>query len=720
MWIPNLVKINNLDVKNLLKLTFILNILFIVFTEIDFAFSGYAFIRYLFTFFYITFIPGFYLLRVFKIRELENNEVIFYSIGLSITSLMSIGLGLNYLGLYFSFISITLNNLVISLLTFITALSLIIYIIDKGFSEKINHLNIPIKYIFIIFTFILISILGVYYSFYYNYNILLIFLYLIISIIPVFIIFRSKFNNYLIIILIFSISIALLFNKSLLSTYISGADIQQEYYLSSLVIKNSSWNSTLSYDINGMLSIVMLAPIYSIIMNIDLVWIFKIVYPLLFALVPCCLYFVFKKQFNEKTAFLASFFVISLYTFYWEMPQLGRQEIAELFFVLVVYLITNNQLEKSKKSFLIVIFLASLSVSHYGLSYFTIYFLVFMLLIENILENKLIKKFFYRIKSSSEVMKNDRIINVYIVIFFITITFTWNVYIASSQTLIHVTSLGSRFINTLVTDFLNLGSRQGLTILITSQGSLLHEVTKYLDLFLIFLISIGIFSLLINYHKLKFSNEYKALSFANFFLCFGGLLLPYISNALNTTRLFQITTLTLAPYIILGAESGLGFLKWVLKMRAGTSVFIFKMISVILCIFMLFNSGWIYEVTGDNPTSYLLNNKIDNPTFNEMEVTGAKVWNNLRVNQSIYADLNRWLLLESVNLSNIIPAYYRVNQTNNIYIQNNTFIYLGTYNIQSNKFLLLGSPGLNAINTQIVTSNSSKVYSNLYCDLYLK
>ena len=402
------------------------------------------------------------------------------------------------------------------------------------------------------------------------------------------------------------------------------------------------------------------------------------------------------------------------------MPQLGRQEIAEIFFVLVIYLITNNSLEKGKKSILIVIFLASLTVSHYGLSYFTIFFLAFMLIVENILESTIFKRFFYRIKSSTEVVKSDRIINFYILIFFITITVTWNIYIASSQTIIHVASLGTRFVSTLITDFLSPSSSQGLTILISSQNSLLHEVTKYLDLFLIFLISIGILSIFIKYHKLKFSNEYKVLSFANFFLCIGGLILPYVSNSLNTTRLFQITTLTLAPLVVFGAESILDFFKWAFKMKAFSSVSVLKVLSIILCIFMLFNSGWIYEVTGDNPTSYLLNNQIDSPRFNEMELAGAKVWTSLRVNQPIFADSNRWLLLESFNLTDTVPAYYRSNMTNNILIQNNTFIYLGTYNIQSDKFVLLQAPDIGYISSDAVVSGLNKVYSNLGCDLYLK
>ena len=463
----------------------------------------------------------------------------------------------------------------------------------------------------------------------------------------------------------------------------------------------------------------MLAPIYSIILNIDLVWVFKIIYPLLFTLVPVCLFFVFKKQFNAKTAFLACFFIISLYTFYLEMPQLGRQEIAEIFFVLVVYLITNKSLDMGKKSLLVVIFLTSLSISHYGLSYFTIYFLIFVLLAEKILGSNLIKRFVYRMKSPVTTTSGDNVINIFIVIFFTAITVMWNIYVAGSITMIHILSLSSRFITAILTDILSPSSSQGLNIILATQDVFLHLVTKYIYFFIIFLFSIGILYLLINYHKLELNNEFKALSLANFTLCIAGVVVPYVSSSLDTTRLFHISTLTLAPYLVLGGQSIVGFLKSIFRIKVDTSGLNYKIIAMILCVFMLFNSGWVYEVTGDHPSSYLLNNNIDTSIFNQMEVTGAKLWNNQRLNQSIYADLNRWLLLESINLNYTIPAYYRVNSTDHLNIPSNTFIYLGTYNIQSDKFFLLDSPESNFVSTGTIVYNSSKVYSNLYCDIYL-
>lgn len=158
--------------------------------------------------------------------------------------------------------------------------------------------------------------------------------------------------------------------------YIWGWDTHHEYYLSNLVIANPLWNSTIPYAVNTMLSIVMFAPIVSSICNMSLTWVFKIIYPLLFSLVPLGLYRVFQKQIDDKIAFLSCFFFVSLFMFYTEMLQLARQQIAELFFVLLILLMIDKNMDKTKRAFLSIVFGVSLVVSHYGLSYIYMFCLI--------------------------------------------------------------------------------------------------------------------------------------------------------------------------------------------------------------------------------------------------------------------------------------------------------------------------------------------------------
>jgi uncharacterized membrane protein len=186
---------------------------------------------------------------------------------------------------------------------------------------------------------------------------------------------------------VFAITISLLYHKSLISMYVTGYDIQFEYYLCNLVKINGIWDPTLPMVYNGMLSIVMLAPIYSIILNMGMTWVFKIIYPLLFSLVPLGLYLIFQKQTNDKIAFLACFFFMSLAMSFGEMTALARQEIAELFLVLLILLMIDKNMDKTKRSFLFIVFGISLVVSHYGLSYLYMLCLISSWLILVLVEN---------------------------------------------------------------------------------------------------------------------------------------------------------------------------------------------------------------------------------------------------------------------------------------------------------------------------------------------
>jgi uncharacterized membrane protein len=148
-----------------------------MFVKLNIDFPFFILTKYIFCFLYVTYIPGFLLLRVFKIHNLNNSELILYSIGLSITSLMFIGLITNILGASFFFPPITNDILIIALTIFIFMLCLISYFNEKNFSEKIEYVNLSLQKILLIPLFLSLSIVGTYFLYYYNVNILLLILY---------------------------------------------------------------------------------------------------------------------------------------------------------------------------------------------------------------------------------------------------------------------------------------------------------------------------------------------------------------------------------------------------------------------------------------------------------------------------------------------------------------------------------------------------------------
>ena len=73
-------------------------------------------------------------------------------------------------------------------------------------------------------------------------------------------------------------ALTLLFQQTLISEWLTGSDIMTEWSLANSVINAGVWNPNIQHQYDAMLSVVTLAPIYSLISSLDLVWVFKLVY----------------------------------------------------------------------------------------------------------------------------------------------------------------------------------------------------------------------------------------------------------------------------------------------------------------------------------------------------------------------------------------------------------------------------------------------------------
>jgi len=89
---------------------------------------------------------------------------------------------------------------------------------------------------------------------------------------------------------IFVVSISLLYHTSLISTYIWGFDAHSEYFIANLVKNVGFWNSTLPYPHNSLLILSIVAPVYSILCDLNLVWVFKAIFQIFFSLAPVAIY----------------------------------------------------------------------------------------------------------------------------------------------------------------------------------------------------------------------------------------------------------------------------------------------------------------------------------------------------------------------------------------------------------------------------------------------
>lgn len=564
-------------------------------------------LRQLIGFIYLTFIPGIIILRILKLHELDSLETLLYAVGLSLASLMLSGLLLNTLYPLFGLSRpISIINLLITISGVVIILCVICYKRDSDFfaDNFINLkdvLSLPALFLYLLPFF---TILGTYSVNYRKSNFLLMFMIVLIALIVFFIGFDIFIPKKLYSLAVYLISFSLLFHNALISDYIWGWDIHFEYYYSNLVLKNSLWNSTIYGNVNAMLSIVMLAPIYSIITGLSLTWVLKIIYPLIFSLVPLGIYRIFQKQIGDKIGFLSVFFCISFFTFYTEMLALARQQIAELFLILIILLIIDKKMIKMKRSMLYIIFSFSIIVSHYGISYIFMVLLIFVWSL-----------FYLFTKYRSKEIKGD--INSKFVLLYVILTLAWYMYISNSSALSTIVHIGSQISDSVYSDFLdpvsvepiNQKERLESTSIILKQTiSPLHEMGKYIHLISQFFIVIGIFTILLKRSKIKFENEYIAFSFGNLMILLASLSIPYFASSLNTTRLYQITLIFLAPFAVIGGIMIFNMISKIVmrSWNENPDRSSIKIMFIFFIIYFLFNSGFVYEITKDNPESISL------------------------------------------------------------------------------------------------------------------
>ena len=91
MLLNNPLQMNDWKFSQFIKLTLAIQFLLLIFVGLNLKGINIPVIAQLIGFIYLTFIPGYLILRVLKIHEIGNVKSLLYSVGLSIASVMFIG-----------------------------------------------------------------------------------------------------------------------------------------------------------------------------------------------------------------------------------------------------------------------------------------------------------------------------------------------------------------------------------------------------------------------------------------------------------------------------------------------------------------------------------------------------------------------------------------------------------------------------------------------------
>ncbi|MCL0056312.1 DUF2206 domain-containing protein [Dehalococcoidia bacterium] len=756
---------NNWKIGKFLKV--ILAIQLAMLGLIGLAFIGYdiPFLRQILGFIYLTFVPGLLILRILRLHRLGTIETLLYSVGLSIAFVMFLGFFVNMLYPLIGISDpISILPLIITLSIAVAILCVVAY--TRESRETMAHsqhhsiqwseiLSPPALFLFLL---PLLSVLGAYYlaNFHQN-NILLLILIALIALVAALVAFNKFIPQRLYPLAVVMIAISLLWHWSLISQYLTGWDIQWEYYFQNLVLANSSWDPALPFDLNAVLSITMLAPIYSLILNMDTVWVFKIVYPLFFSLVPLALFQVFRKQTDDRIAFLAAFFFMSFFVFFTEMLALARQQIAELFFALSILLFLDKEMAAAKRAALLIIFGFSIIVSHYGLSYFYMFYLLMALPLLLLWRGGAIKETWRSIitrfskfrpchsdpeRSEGEesrpfaIAQGDKINNpsrstlsTTFVMLVVVFGLAWFMYTASGSPFNSIVHIGDQLYHSLGELFnpeaRHLPILQALGLAPMRGGEVEWEIARVFQYVTQLFIVVGVIGLVFNRRKTKFQPVYIAMTLVSALLLAMSIILPYFAGFLNMTRIYHITLFFLAPFCVLG---GITIFRWLFRLvpikafRASSNPIYLKLVVMLVLIpYLLFNTGFIFEVSGATPTSIALNAEMDWPRFNEQELSGKRwLLANKEDATKVFADQLGWLLL----LGHIPRPQLGTFWGETSEIPANTYTYLRSWNVNQGEVMQSWEERGNYIELQNspfyeeVITHRNKIYDNGGAQVY--
>jgi len=372
--------------------------------------------RQVLCFIYLTIVPGIVILKIFGMHDLEFTEKFLFSIGLSIAFVIFLGLIVNQLGLSFGFPAV-LSTAFFLLATncAVFFLCVLCYFLNRDMRWSQRKLSFSLPWILII-CLPLLAVLG---ATLVNLNGNSVILLLMIGAIALVVLINSVKIQTNWPLVLFMITLAVLLQTSLISNYIVGFDIHPGYHVFKITQDSGIWNSIIDETdpiitrTNQMLSVSIFPTIYSNVLNLKGTWIFKIVYPIIFALVPVGLFQIYQKYMEKKFVFIATIFILADITFFAEMPGLPTQMISEFFLVLTLLVILREKIDSVKGMIFFTVFSAGIIVSHYGISYIFL-FLIFIAWFVLFLRKKQLE-----------------IKGVYVILFFV-MAFSWYIYTSQS------------------------------------------------------------------------------------------------------------------------------------------------------------------------------------------------------------------------------------------------------------------------------------------------
>jgi len=371
-----------------------------------------------------------------------------------------------------------------------------------------------------------------------------------------------------------------------------------EFALFQQIQQSGVWNPQFNLLYNAALSVSILPSIISTVSSISGTFVFKIIYPAIYSTVPMILYKIYRRLLSPKGAFLSAFVFLAYPTSYVEITQLGREMVAEMLVVLLIWLLISPGIRKTRSGGLLIAMVTfGLVISHYSLALIILSLLVFSYLVS------LMPYVRSRVRTLADLP---------VVCLSLVAALSWFLLAAAGVVFIRLIFNLNSVLGGL-SNFLNPSTRPNELLLAIGASSVdfgfLHLVNRGVQYLIVLCLVLGFTVFVCQRHKNETAEMLVLPMLAALGLLLASVILPNFAAALNLSRIYQVSLIFLSPCFYFGAAEiggivqklGVIFTRKRNTIRIGNSF-----VAAILIMYFLFTSGFVWAITLDNPTSVVL------------------------------------------------------------------------------------------------------------------
>ncbi len=453
---------------------------------------------------------------------------------------------------------------------------------------------------------------------------------------------------------IWAIAAAVLLQMTLVSNHIWGFDIHFEFHAAREILLGSHWNPTMESASNSLVMVTLLGANYATVTGLDLVWVYKLLVPIMVALLPVGIWYIVRATTGDRRiATLAPFALVFYYGFFKDMPD--KQLLGGLYATLLLVVLLDDGLSRRDRILLGLVMGFGLVGSHYGVSLLFGAFLGATLLARMILDQT---------KLLEEQPIATRVSRPWIVVSLITLWIGWYGITAGGVNLERVVGAGLVLLESLP---LPASDRSGADYATTGFGSPVWVVYKLLYFVLVGLIGVGLLRSLLDswFDRQTVATEYVLLSCGVFGFLGASVVFTF---GMGFDRTLQIALFVLGPFAVIGARTAIELISEIAHRvrpqldnrwgpESGDQLF-----AVVLAILFVFSSGVAFTATGAPvpPYNLNLNENAGWPAYTDAEVSATRWLEDHTDPSDTVAVINEWEHIKSRDgllVSEVVPVH---------------------------------------------------------------